>query len=156
MRLIIITCDPGTNIACQRTLIVHLIVIGRVLAIVIVAQLGAHRQSLLPQSWVGSVTFVLVYQAVVRGNFFLENVVAADGGSLEEICLVDLDAAIDLWVSGIGFAYRPLATLFPVLSSCIIQDLPLGNQLWQAIGLFHRKGLLSIFHKLNLLFMFLL
>ena len=81
---------------------------------------------------------------------------AADGGSLEEISLVNLDAAIDLWVSGIGFAHRPLATLFPVLSSCIIQDLPLVDQLRQAISLFHSKGLLSIFHKLNLLFMFLL
>ena len=50
---------------------------------------------------------------------------AADGGSLEEICLVYLDAAIDIWVGGIEFAYRPLTTLFPVLSSCIIQDLPL-------------------------------
>ena len=54
---------------------------------------------------------------------------AADGGSLEEISLVNLDAAIDLWVSGIGFAYRPLATLFPVLSSCIIQKLPMVDQL---------------------------
>ena len=89
--------DPGTDIACQRTcflIVVHLIVFRRVLSVVIVAQLGAHREPLLLQSRVSSATFVLVHQAVGLGQVLLDK--AAYRRSLEEIGLIDLDAAIYL------------------------------------------------------------
>ena len=45
--------DPGTDISGERTcflIVVPLIVFRRVLSVVIVAQLGAHRESFLLQS----------------------------------------------------------------------------------------------------------
>ena len=51
-----------------------------------------------------------MHEAVRLGQVFLEHIMAADGRSLEEISLIDLDAAIYLKVGGVGFACRPLAT----------------------------------------------